>query len=44
MVDRIVTFDDTTGPIKSVDDVEIFSTMDEFGRIEIDVTLVVEEN
>ena len=32
MVDGIVTFDDTTGPIKSADDVEIFSTIDEFGR------------
>ena len=38
-----MTFDDTSGPINLVDDVERFLSFDEFCRTEIDVTLVVEE-
>ena len=44
MVDGIVTFDDTSVLINLVDDVDIFSTIDEFGRTEIDTTLTVETN
>ena len=44
MVDGIVAFDDTSGPINLVDDVEKLSTIIEFGRTEIDATLIVEEN
>ena len=39
-----MTFDDTSGPINLVDDVERCSTINEYGRIEIDTTLVVENN
>ena len=42
--DGIVTFDDSSGQIKLVDDVERCSTINEFGWTEIDATLVVEEN
>ena len=42
--DKIVTFDDSSGPIKLVDDVEICSTINEFGWTEIDATLAVEEH
>ena len=44
MVDGIMTFDDSSGPIKLVDDVEKCSTINEFGWSEIDATLVVEAN
>ena len=44
MVDGIVNFDDTSGPINLVDDIERCSTINEFGRTEIDAALVVEEN
>ena len=44
MVDGIVTFDDSSGPINLVDDVERCSTINEFGRTEINATLVVENN
>ena len=44
MVDGIVTFDDSNGPRKLVDDVEICSTINEFGWTEIDATLAVEEH
>ena len=44
MVDGIVTFDDTSGPINLVDDVERCSTINEFGRTEIDAILVDEEH
>ena len=44
MVDGIVTFDDISGPINLVDDVEIFSTINKFDRTEINSTLAVEEN
>ena len=44
MVDGIMTFDDSSWPIKLVDDVEKCSTINEFGWTEIDATLVVEAN
>ena len=44
IVDGIVTFDDTSEPINLVDDVERCSTINEFGRTEIDATLVDEEH
>ena len=44
VVNEIMTFEDTSGPINLVDDVEIFSKIDEFGRTVLDATLVVEEN
>ena len=43
MVDGIVTFDDYSRSINIVDDVERCSTINEFGRTEIDAILVVEE-
>ena len=42
--DGIVTFDDSSGQIKLVDDVKRCSTINEFGWTEIDGTLVVEEH
>ena len=44
MVDVIVTFEDTSGPINLVDDVKFFSSIDEFGSTMIDETLIGEEN
>ena len=44
IVDGIVTFEDTSGPIKLVDDVERFQQLMNFGRTVIDATLLVEEN
>ena len=44
MVDGIMTFEDNSRPIHLVDDLERFSTIDEFSRTAIDSTLVVEEN
>ena len=44
MVDGIITFDDISGPINLVYDVEIFSTINKFDRTEINSTLAVEEN
>ena len=44
MVDGIVTFEDTSGPINLVGDVETFLTIDVFGSTMIDTPLAVKEN
>ena len=44
MVDGIVTFEDTSGSINLVGDVETFLTIDVFGSTMIDTPLAVKEN